>query len=203
MLHIEKYKNQKLAITHMEFEEDFSPVFVTSENYEQEKVEKAHKDFADVLFKYAFVRVHHKGLSEDLVQETFLKTWKYVVAGGEISTMKAFLYHVLSGLIIDQYRKQKYVMYSLDTLIEDGFDVSSDEHKHIGESIDLKTIKIYIEKLPEKYKTVVSMRFIYSMSIEEISKKLNRTKNSVTVQLHRGLKHIQLFHRKRSEMGNL
>ncbi len=66
----------------------------------------AHRDFAKGLNGRAFFKVQDKAIGEDLVQDTFLKTWSYLVKGGKIDVMKAFLYHILNNLIVDQYRKQ-------------------------------------------------------------------------------------------------
>ena len=163
----------------------------------QEEFIQAHEDYVDMLRKSAFFKVHSKSLSEDLVQETFLKTWKYVVRGGEIATMKAFLYHVLNNLIIDEYRKQQHKVSSLELMMENGFDVATNEHNHKGESIDLEAAIEYINKIPKKYKEVVHMKIVLSMSTDEIAFLLKRTKNSVTVQLHRGLKLVQSLHQEK------
>ncbi len=163
----------------------------------KEELSQAHNDFAKILTKRAFFKLHDISLSEDLVQETFLKTWKFILKGGEIETMKAFLYHVLNNLIIDEYRKRQHRASSLELLMENGFDVSTSEHRHKGESIDLDTAIEYIDKIPKKYKEVVHMKIVLSMSTDEIALNLKRTKNSVTVQLHRGLKLIQSIHEKK------
>lgn len=181
---------------------DFQIALLTKEKNQKERLEHAHKEFSNALLKYAYLRVHNKGLSEDLVQETFLKTWRYVIRGGDISIMKSFLYHILNGLIIDEYRKQTHRISSLDLLTDNGFDVSTDEHKHKGDAVDISTVTNYIESLPEKYKRVLYMRIILCMSPEEISNELHQTKNTVTVQLHRGLKRIQDLHKKKCELMN-
>lgn len=48
--------------------------------------------------------------------------------GGKIDAMKAFLYHILNNLIVDEYRKRKTV--SLDLLLEKGFDPGESELKN-------------------------------------------------------------------------
>lgn len=159
---------------------------------------QAHKDFEKVLIKSAFIKVHNKSLSEDLVQETFLKTWKYIIRGGEITSVKAFLYHILNALIIDQYRKEKKESYSLDLLQEGGFDVSTNEHVHAGESIDVQTAASYIRELPTKYRDVVYMKVILEMPLDDIAYKTNSNKQTVSVQIHRGLKRIQSMHETKS-----
>src|SRR3990167_2535302 len=85
----------------------------------------AHHDFEKGLNTRAFFKVNDRTISEDLVQDTFMKTWKYLVRGGKIDLMKAFLYHVLNDLIVDEYRKKKTT--SLDALQEKGFEPSVED----------------------------------------------------------------------------
>jgi len=86
---------------------------------------------------YAFSRTQDRDLSEDLIQQTFLKTWIYLVKQGKIDLMKAFLYHVLKNLIVDQYRKPKTV--SLDALLEKGFEARVGDPERLVNIIDGKT----------------------------------------------------------------
>jgi DNA-directed RNA polymerase specialized sigma24 family protein len=62
---------------------------------------EAHRTYEKSLTSYAFFKLHNHAISDDLVQETFLKTWRYLVKGGRVDVMKAFLYHVLNNLIVD------------------------------------------------------------------------------------------------------
>ncbi len=86
------------------------------ENEQKEILSVAHHDFEKGLNRHAFFKIHDHSIGEDLVQDTFMKTWKYFVRGGKIEMMKAFLYHVLNNLIVDQYRKNKTSSY--DALLE-------------------------------------------------------------------------------------
>lgn len=198
ILEISKQHNKVLTKS----SKDFQIIIRNQTISQKERLEHAHKEFSAALIKYAYLRVHNKVLSEDLVQETFLKTWKYVVRGGDIAMMKSFLYHILNGLIIDEYRKQRHNIYSLDKMTESGFDIPTDEHNHKGDAVDISTVTNYIESLPEKYRKVLYMRIILCMSADEISSELHKTKNTVTVQLHRGLKRIQELHEKRCVIKN-
>lgn len=83
----------------------------------------AHHDYEKGLNVHAFFKTHNHATGEDLVQDTFIKTWSYLARGGKIDIMKAFLYHVLNNLIVDQYRKHKTT--SLDVLLEKGFEPSA------------------------------------------------------------------------------
>ena len=70
----------------------------------------AHNDYEKGLNARAFFKLSNHETGEDLVQHTFMKTWIYLVKGGKIEIMKAFLYHILNNLIVDEYRKHILLM---------------------------------------------------------------------------------------------
>ncbi len=152
----------------------------------------AHNDYSKGLNLRAFFKVHNHVMGEDLVQETFMKTWSYLVKGGKIDVMKAFLYHVLNNLIVDQYRKRKTI--SLDTLLEKGFDKSTGDSDREVNILDGKAALLLIKNLPEIYEKVMRMKYIQNLTINEISLLTKQTKNAVTVQLYRGLEKLKLLY---------
>lgn len=149
----------------------------------------AHHDFAKGLKAHAFFKVNNRDVSGDLVQDTFIKTWTYLVKGGKIEIMKAFLYHVLNNLIVDEYRKRK--TSSLEVLLEKGFEPSINDSERLTNVLDGKVAILLIKKLPEKYQKVMRMKYIQMLSLQEISLITGQTKNAIAVQLHRGLEKLK------------
>jgi len=125
---------------------------------------QAYKDHEKALLKRAFFKVSSGDLSDDLVQTTFLKTWKYLLKEGKIDHMRAFLFHILNNLIIDEYRKQKPV--SLDILSDAGFQIVIDDSDQLFNMIDGKTALLLIPLLKEKYRKVVHMHFEDNLTIK-------------------------------------
>ena len=152
----------------------------------------AYGDYEKGLNKYSFFKVHNHELGEDLVQNTFIKTWNYLIKGGKIEVMKAFLYHVLNNLIIDEYRKPKTA--SLDVLMENGFRPNTGDPESILNVLDGKAAFLLIQRLPQKYQSVMGMRYGKHLSLGEISLLTGQTKNSIAVQIHRGLKKLKILH---------
>lgn len=152
-------------------------------------ITKAHHDFDKGLNARAFFKLNNRTISGDLVQDTFIKTWSYLVKGGKIDMMRAFLYHILNNLIIDQYRKHKTT--SLDVLLEKGFEPSVDIKENMFNVLDGKAAILLISRLPEKYHKIMRMRYSQDLSLEEISLLTGQTKNSIAVQLHRGLEKLK------------
>lgn len=152
----------------------------------------AHRDYQKGLNLHAFSKVGNRSVSEDLVQETFMKTWGYLVRGGKIDMMKAFLYHVLNGLVIDEYRKHKTL--SLDVLLEKGFEPSYGNSARLFNILDGKAAVLLIGQLPEKYKKVVHMRYVQDLSLKEMSLITGQSKNALAVQVHRGLEKLKVLY---------
>jgi RNA polymerase sigma-70 factor (ECF subfamily) len=145
----------------------------------------AHRDYEKLLHNRANFKINDLAISDDLVQITFMKTWSYLAKGGKIDTMKAFLYHVLNGLIIDEYRKHKST--SLDTLLEKGFNPSIDDTDRLINTLDGRGALLLIDKLPIKYQKIMHMKYVQGLSTSEMALITNQTKNTIAVQAHRGL----------------
>ncbi len=154
----------------------------------------AHNDYEKGLNLHAFFKVHDHEVSEDLVQDTFMKTWIYLVKGGKVNMMKAFLYHILNNLIIDEYRKHKTI--SLDVLMEKGFEEPNTGHSsRLFNVLDGQTAALLILKLPEKYQKIIKMKYVQDLSLEEISLITGQSKKTIAVQLHRGIEKLKLLYK--------
>jgi RNA polymerase sigma-70 factor (ECF subfamily) len=159
----------------------------------------AHHSYQKGMNSHAFFKINDRAASEDLVQDTFIKTWRYLVKGGKIEIMRAFLYHILNDLVIDEYRKRKTT--SLDALREKGFEPSIDNSKQLLNFLDGKAAILLIPSLPEKYQKVIRMRYIQDLSLKEISLITGQSKNTIAVQIHRGIEKLKLLYEKGANNG--
>ncbi len=145
----------------------------------------AHRDYEKALRSRALFKTNNPSKSEDLVQATFMKTWTYLVKGGEVATMKAFLYHVLNGLIIDEYRKHQTA--SLDVLLEKGFSPEYDDRERLVNILDGKEAILLIKRISPKYQKVMHMKYVQGLTLSEMALITGQSKNTIAVQAHRGL----------------
>ncbi len=152
----------------------------------------AHYDYQKGLNTHAFFKLHDRGIGEGLVQDTFMKTWSYLIKGGKIDVMKAFLYHILNNLIVDEYRKRKTT--SLDVLLENGFEPSAGDSKRLLNVLDGKAALLLIQRLPRIYQKVMRMRYVQDLSLKEMSLITGQSKNAIAVQAHRGLEKLKLLY---------
>ncbi len=153
----------------------------------------AFRDYKKSMDRYSFSKVHDRERREDMVQETFTKTWVYLVKGGKIDIMRAFLFHALNCVIIDDYRKHKPT--SLDVLLEGGFEpASTDDSERLINMLDGKSAYILLNQLPEKYQQVLRMRYSEHLSLTEMALKTGSSRNTLAVQVHRGLEKLKILY---------
>lgn len=151
---------------------------------------EAYEKHSDALFRHCYFRVDSRDVALDLVQDTFLKTWEYVTKNNDIKNIKAFLFKVLSNVIIDYYRKNK--TESLDSKIDDGIQfASAEKENNIVLSSETNMVVRAIEKLPDTYKNVVFMRYVDDLSPKEIADILGENENAVSVRIHRGVEKLK------------
>ncbi len=145
----------------------------------------AHRNFAPGLSQYAHFRIHDAAISDDLVQGAFMKAWIYMEKTGKIELMRAFLYHVLRDLIIDEYRRTKTIL--LDPL-EENFDAEEiAPTENFFDFVDADALALLMAKLSPKYRAIIMMRYGEDLSLKEMSLRTNETENNMAVQVHRGL----------------
>jgi len=152
---------------------------------------EAFAEYKDALLRYCGFKIRNVALREDLVQETFLRAWKYISLGKTIENIRAFLYRVLGNLIIDEYRKGVRED-SLDRLRDEGFDPGADySDKWIDEIDGAEAVKM-LTQVPDPYRKVLLLRYVRGLSIDEISAKIKESKNNVAVRAHRGLELLRV-----------
>ncbi|KKT28109.1 MAG: hypothetical protein A3G02_02365 [Candidatus Yanofskybacteria bacterium RIFCSPLOWO2_12_FULL_44_13b] len=156
----------------------------------EQKFLKAYDEYSDAIFRHCYFRVSDREKAKDLTQDTFTKTWEYVLKNGEVTDLRAFLYKVANNLIIDTYRKKKED--SLDDMMENSsFDIGEDETEQLFNSITVNQIQGLFAKLDDIYKDAIVMRYIDDASPKEIARALNVSENVVSVRIYRGLKKLR------------
>ena len=65
--------------------------------------------YLDALYNMAFRLTHNAEDAEDLVQETYLKAYKYYDKFTEGTNLKAWLFKIMKNTFINAYRKKQQV----------------------------------------------------------------------------------------------
>ncbi|WP_199615366.1 RNA polymerase sigma factor SigW [Paenibacillus alkalitolerans] len=163
--------------------------------------------YKDKLYHLAYRMVGNRQEAEDIVQETFLRVFRNLDRYDETMKFSTWIYRIGTNLCIDKLRKRK-ASYSLDADVADGEGTDwyamlpSDEPTPEGRVMLSETqrrIREAIDTLPEKYKSVVILRYLHDMSLQEIGDVLDMPVTTVKTRVHRGRE----FLRKKMELEDI
>jgi RNA polymerase sigma-70 factor (ECF subfamily) len=154
---------------------------------------QAYNDYAPQVYKHIYFRVGNRHLAEDIAQETFLKTWKYIVSGRKkIENLKEFLYIVANHLIVDHYRsKYRGVVPIENAYNEPAMIVGPRQIDRVEAIIKMGAINQHLRGLKKNCREIIHYRYVEDLSIKEIGRLTNKSPNHISVILHRGLKNIR------------
>ncbi len=143
--------------------------------------------------------VKNENNADDLVQETYLKAFKFLQNGEEISNEKSWLFKILMNTFINQYRKGK----KEPTLVD--FDSEESLHESVREEVYMSPVteneefnelldadvKKAMEELPDDFRMVILLSLVEGFSYKEISTMLQCPIGTVMSRIYRGRKMLK------------
>lgn len=149
----------------------------------RELFESLFQEYSSVVYRLCLYKTSKEIVAQDLTQETFLRLWKTISSGKEISKPKQYIYQITRNLIVDYYKSNKTL--SLDELQEEGFDPKMEQSSPEVLS-EISILKEAIESLDIEFREVIYMRFVEGLGVSEISEILDISENLVSVRISRG-----------------
>ncbi|MCK1995065.1 RNA polymerase sigma factor SigW [Peribacillus muralis] len=150
--------------------------------------------YKDKVFQICFRILGNRQEAEDLAQEAFVRAFVNIRSFNIDMKFSTWLYRIATNLCIDRLRKKKPDYY-LDAEVAgtDGLNMYSQLASNMAkpeleaESLELQeTIQAEIMKLPEKYRSVIVLKYIEELSLKEISEILDLPVGTVKTRIHRG-----------------
>ncbi|MFS0724364.1 RNA polymerase sigma factor SigW [Paenibacillus sp. 1P07SE] len=150
--------------------------------------------YQDKLYHMAYRMLNNRQEAEDVVQEAFLRVYNNLERYDENMKFSTWIYRIATNLCIDRLRKRK-PSYSLDAESSefeglDGYSmIPSDHRTPESETLLSETQQIIhqaMATLPPKYKTVMVLRYLQELSLQEIGDALGMPVTTVKTRVHRG-----------------
>ena len=167
-----------------------------NEIQEARKYEIFDEEFApqaDALYNFAYHLTLSDADAADLVQEAFLKAFRFINSYEVGTNPKAWLFKILKNAFINKYRKEKKRPNQID--FDDVIRRQDDEHSPYSTYQDLRVemfdqmmgdeITIAINRLPVDFRTVILLCDVEGFSYEEISKIIDIPIGTVRSRLFR------------------
>lgn len=143
--------------------------------------------------------------AEDLIQESFLRAYRFFDRYNREMPFENWLYRIMSRVFIDELRKRpKLKLQSLSQPISCGINSESDVMLEIPDSeSDPEQILVSasleenlqnaLNALPDDFRVAVIMADIEGLSYEEIASAMHCSLGTVRSRLHRGRKMVRQF----------
>lgn len=150
--------------------------------------------YKDKVFQLCFRMLGNRHEAEDMAQEAFVKAYVNIHTFNTKLKFSTWLYRIATNLCIDRIRKKKPDYY-LDAEVAgtDGLNMYSqiasdtEDPSDEVESLELHdTIQKEIMKLPEKYRSVIVLKYIEELSLKEIGEILDMPIGTIKTRIHRG-----------------
>ncbi|NIR48982.1 sigma-70 family RNA polymerase sigma factor [candidate division KSB1 bacterium] len=145
----------------------------------------------DRLYSTAIRMTRHSQDAEDLVQDTYLKAWRYFHRFEPGSNFAGWIFRILINNFINEYRKKKnmHARADFDTATKTFAakttvpinEETSDYHKTFDDAITAA-----LEQLPEHYRAVILLSDVNDLKYKEIAEALNCPIGTVMSRLNRG-----------------
>jgi RNA polymerase sigma-70 factor, ECF subfamily len=155
-----------------------------------------------MLHRYGVRLTGNSSDADDLVQETYLKAYRFWETYDQGSNVRAWLFKILKNSFINSYRKglqvPKMVDYNEVTMPISTFRVETDANNR-QDSLYLNhfddEVSGAVSELPDDYRTVIILCDIEGLTYLEIARFVECPIGTVRSRLHRGRKmlHAKLY----------
>ena len=157
--------------------------------------------YRDQLYKSALRMTRSVEDAEDLIQETYLKAYKYYARFTEGTNFKAWLFKIMKNTFLNSYRKKKLQPPKVDfDEIQEGLEETLVEKAHASLT-DPESWLIAVEMdhevreallgLPHDYKMVVLLADLEGFAYKEIAEILAVPVGTVMSRLYRGRRMLE------------
>jgi RNA polymerase sigma-70 factor (ECF subfamily) len=173
------------------------------DNDRRKEFEDTALEHLNPLFNLALSLTRNRKDAEDLVQETYLRAYRFFDSYEPGTHIKAWLFRILRNTFINRYRAARVRPNEVDfTRVEQTYERAIDEqflrdHRAVSPEDAVmngvldEEVETAISGLPDEYRSVVILALVEDLAYKEIASALSIPLGTVMSRLHRGRKLLQ------------
>jgi RNA polymerase sigma-70 factor, ECF subfamily len=142
-------------------------------------------DYKENIYRLAYSYLNNKEDALDAVQEAIYKAMKSQFSLKDPDAVKSWFYRIVVNTALDLLRKRQKVQPMDDGTLNLFLSGSEDVYP----DIDLETA---LGELPEKYRSVIILRYFEDLKIEEVAEILNENVNTIKTRLYQAIKFLKV-----------
>lgn len=147
----------------------------------------------DALYNFAFRLTLNEDDANDLVQETYLKAYRFIESYQSGTNAKAWLFRILKNSFINDFRKKSKEPDKTD--YDEVEQIYNSEDAHYSATVDLRSevfsgvlgdeLTSALNQLPVDFRLIILLSDIEGFTYEEMSKIIGIPIGTVRSRLHR------------------
>jgi len=150
--------------------------------------------YKDKIFQLAYRMTGSRQEAEDIAQETFLRVFANLHVYDESYKFSTWIYRIATNLCIDRKRKKR-PDFSLDEQVDgaeglDWYSRLSAKDMTPEESVMTRELQDTVQgallQLSPKYRSIMILRYIEDLTLQEISAVLELPITTIKTRIHRG-----------------
>ena len=145
--------------------------------------------FFDRIYRFVYVSLRDRELSEDLTQNTFLRSWRSLKTfSTSAGSFQAFLFAIARNLLIDWYRKKKPLPLFVAEQKPSKENLEEEAVQKEAQGVVWKALF----RLREMERHLIVLRYFEDLSYREIAKVVGKNEGAVRVSIYRILKTLKV-----------
>lgn len=149
------------------------------------------------LFRFIFKMTMQKELSEDMVQNIFLRMLKYRKGFTGTGEFRTWMYHVARNVLYDDFKSRKRTPTQNSLQLENLKEklVTYETNDEAGEKqVELKRLEMAIERLSIENRELLVLCRFQDMKYSEIATLLDISEGAVKVRIHRAMNQLKAYY---------
>lgn len=178
----------------MDEQEEIKPTQTYSDLEKHRVFDKEFMPHIDSMYNFAFRLTNDEDDANDLVQDTYLKAFRFINSFSQGTNAKAWLFRILKNSFINDFRKKSKEPAKVDYQdVETTY--NSEEDAETNQTVDLRVESVQdligdeianaLNALPVDFRTVIILCDVEGFTYEEMAKILDIPIGTVRSRLHR------------------
>ncbi len=143
--------------------------------------------YSSWLYRYAYWLCSDKTISEDLVQETFLRAWRFLDSLKDENSAKSWLTTILRRENARRFERKQFDYSDVE------MDTIATERQDFDTRPEVLALRNAMRQLPVKYREPLVLQVLEGYNLEEIAAIFDLPRNTVATRLHRARQKLRKF----------
>ena len=135
--------------------------------------------YSSWLYRYAYWFTSDRSAAEDLVQETFLRAWRFLDALQDEGSARSWLMTILRRENARRYKRKRLSMAEAE------LDAIPSEAVDFDPRPETLALRHAMGQLPPKYREPLVLQALQGFSLDDIAAVIELRRNTVATRLHR------------------